>query len=154
MTRRLNKKEDGLAPLDVHIGMRVRQRRQLLGLTQQDVAEKIKVRYQQIQKYERGVNRISASTLHDIAEVLNIPVSFFYEEYDSDVEPGTSNYDYAKGFAEDGQVPFEGDDPLLRRETMNLIRSYYSIRDEKQRKKIYELIRSLAEEENSQKDTQ
>ena len=150
----MNKKEDGLAPLDVHIGMRVRQRRQLLGLTQQDVAEKINVRYQQIQKYERGVNRISASTLHDIAEVLNIPVSFFYEEYDSDIEPGAANYDYAKGFAEDGQVPFEGDDPLLRRETMNLIRSYYSIRDEKQRKKIYELIRSLAEEENSKKKDQ
>lgn len=141
------KKDESLAPLDIHIGMRIRQRRQLLGLTQQDIAEKINVRYQQIQKYERGINRVSASTLHDIADVLNIPVSFFYEEYTAEFEPGTQEYGYAKGFAEDGQVPFEGDDPMLRRETMNLIRSYYNIRDEKQRKKIYELIRSLADDQ-------
>lgn len=73
-------------PLDRHVGRRVRLRRTLLGLTQQELGEQIGVTFQQIQKYERGTNRISASRLWEIARVLKVPVSFFFEDFQEDAE--------------------------------------------------------------------
>ncbi len=138
-----DKNEDiKLDTIDAHVGMRIRQRRNLLGLTQGDIAEKLNIRYQQVQKYERGQNRVAASTLFQLSKILQIPVNFFFDEYES-----TSHLETPVGFAEDKQATFEGDDPMLKRETMNLVRAYYNIKDEKQRKRVYELIRSLASEE-------
>ena len=139
----INEKDDEarLDSIDAHVGMRIRQRRNLLGLTQGDIAEKLNIRYQQVQKYERGQNRVAASTLYHLSKILQIPVTFFFDDYEDSIIATE-----AAGFAEDKQAPFEGDDPMLRRETMNLIRAYYNIKDEKQRKRIYELVRSLADE--------
>lgn len=80
-------------PLDRHVGRRVRLRRTLLGLTQQELGEQIGVTFQQIQKYERGTNRISASRLWEISRVLKVPVSFFFEDYREEDEPVASSQD-------------------------------------------------------------
>ncbi len=143
--RKENSKESlgDLDPLDVQIGARVKQRRQLLGMTQKDLAEKLNVKYQQVQKYERGINRVSASTLHDVSNVLGIEIGYFYEGYDTDFTQEETVSD--AGLSDNEQAPFQGDDPLVKKETMNLVRAYYSIKDDKQRKQIYDLVRSLAD---------
>ena len=137
------KKDELVNKIDAHVGKRIRQRRNLLGLTQGDLAEHLDIRYQQAQKYERGQNRVAAGTLYQLSQILQIPVKYFFEDVDSETGPKLA----AVGMAEGEQQPFAGDDPLLKRETMNLVRAYYNIPDEKQRKRVYELIRSLSEED-------
>ncbi len=115
-------------PVDVHVGQRVRQRRWMLGMTQQQLAENVGIKFQQIQKYETGMNRISASRLWDIAEALDVAVSFFFE-----------------GLHGDDAVAGEGTPDLtVDREAMELVRSYYSI-PEIQRRRLFELARSLSD---------
>ena len=81
-------------PVDVHVGKRIRHRRWMVSMTQQQLAEKVGIKFQQIQKYETGMNRVSASRLWDIAEALDVPVAFFFEGYDDDdtAEVGTQAY--------------------------------------------------------------
>lgn len=131
-----------LDTFDVHIGSRLRQRRHLLGYTQKDVANHLGIKYQQVQKYERGQNRIASSTLFNISKFLQIPVDFFFTGVEGSFEQTTNS---SVGFAENDQTPFDGEDPMQKRETMNLIRAYYSIDDLKKRKHIYDLVRSMAE---------
>lgn len=128
-------------PLDIHIGIRLKQRRNLVGLTQSGLAEKLGIQYQQIQKYERGLNRVSASALFRLSKILKVPVDFFYDEFSQGDIPSEM-----KGFAEPSQTPFEGENPMLRKETMNLVRAYYGIKDEGQRKKVFDLIRTMSDE--------
>ena len=73
-------------PIDVHVGRRMRLRRQLLGLSQETLAAMLGLTFQQVQKYERGMNRIGASRLWDISKVLNVPISFFYDDMDPDTD--------------------------------------------------------------------
>ncbi len=115
-------------PVDVHVGQRVRQRRWMLGMTQQQLAENVGIKFQQIQKYETGMNRISASRLWDIAEALDVAVAFFFEGLHGEVE--------MNGAA----TP----DLTVDREAMELVRSYYSI-PEVQRRRLFELARSLSD---------
>jgi transcriptional regulator with XRE-family HTH domain len=118
-------------PVDVHVGKRVRHRRWLVGMTQQQLAEKVGIKFQQIQKYETGANRISASRLWDIADALEVPVSFFFEgldEADKAVDSKTS-------------VPA---DLMGDKEALDLIRSYYAI-PENQRRRLFELARVLSD---------
>ncbi len=115
-------------PVDVHVGQRVRQRRWMLGMTQQQLAESVGIKFQQIQKYETGMNRISASRLWDIAEALDVAVSFFFE--------GLHGEEAVNGDA----TP----DLTVDREAMELVRSYYSI-PEVQRRRLFELARSLSD---------
>ncbi len=114
-------------PVDVHVGQRVRQRRWMMGMTQQALAERVGIKFQQIQKYETGTNRISASRLWDIAAALEVPVSFFFEGLD-------------------GQV-FEADDArgdiLTDKEALELVRAYYAI-PEAQRRRLFDLARVLS----------
>jgi transcriptional regulator with XRE-family HTH domain len=119
-------------PVDVHVGQRVRQRRWMVGMTQQQLAEKVGIKFQQIQKYETGMNRISASRLWDIAHALEVPISFFFEGLDA--EQGAST-------AEGGKVP---GDIMGDREALELVRSYYSI-PETQRRRLFDLARVLSE---------
>ncbi|MFN3144017.1 MAG: helix-turn-helix domain-containing protein [Paracoccaceae bacterium] len=119
-------------PVDVHVGQRVRQRRWMVGMTQQQLAEKVGIKFQQIQKYETGMNRISASRLWDIAHALEVPISFFFEGLES--EQGASA-------AEGGKVP---GDIMGDREALELVRSYYSI-PETQRRRLFDLARVLSE---------
>ena len=114
--------------IDEHLGRRLRRRRRLLGLTQQELAQACGVRFQQIQKYECGANRMSAARLWLIAEALNAPVGYFFE-----------------GLADGGdQRPRENGEILARKETQDLIRAYYQL-DERPRRRLLDLAKSLNE---------
>ncbi|MBV6638340.1 MAG: helix-turn-helix transcriptional regulator [Mameliella sp.] len=119
-------------PVDVHVGKRIRHRRWLVGMTQQQLAERVDIKFQQIQKYETGANRVSASRLWDIAEALDVPVSFFFE--------GIENENAAEeGAAESVPADIMGD-----KEALDLVRSYYAI-PENQRRRLFELARVLSD---------
>lgn len=119
-------------PVDVHVGKRVRHRRWMVGMTQQQLAEKVGIKFQQIQKYETGMNRVSASRLWDIAEALEVPVSFFFEGIDEQVDASA---------AESTLVP---GDIMADKEALELVRSYYAI-PENQRRRLFELARVLSD---------
>jgi transcriptional regulator with XRE-family HTH domain len=117
-------------PVDVHVGKRIRHRRWTLGTTQQQLAERVGIKFQQVQKYETGMNRVSASRLWDIAAALGVPVSFFFEGMD--------------GIAADGAGADRPSDILSDREALELLRSYYAI-PEAQRRRLFDLARVLSE---------
>jgi transcriptional regulator with XRE-family HTH domain len=120
--------------------MQLRQRRSLLGLSQEKLAEQVGITFQQIQKYENGANRISASRLFEFSKVLDIPVTFFFENSND------AGLRIASGFAENEQADFEGpEDVMKRKETLELIRVYYSIENPKVRKDLFKLVKSMAE---------
>jgi transcriptional regulator with XRE-family HTH domain len=126
-------------PIDVHVGSRVRFRRMLIGMSQEKLGEKLGLTFQQIQKYEKGINRIGASRLFDLAQVLGVAVQFFYEEAPSmDPQPMV-----AAGFAatptESSIVEF-----LRSRDGLELNRAFVRISDAKARRAIVDLVRSLA----------
>ncbi len=131
------------SPIDVHVGGRVRLRRTLLGMSQEKLGEALGLTFQQVQKYERGVNRIGASRLFDLARVLDVPIGFFFDDMPDSLggSPGALRGRVA-GFAEN-QEGFE-DDALNRRETLELVRAYYRITEPAVRKRVFELIKSLA----------
>lgn len=116
-------------PVDVHVGKRIRHRRWMVGTTQQQLAEKVGIKFQQIQKYETGMNRVSASRLWDIAHALAVPVSFFFEGLDQ----GTTD--------PQGDMP---SDVLADKEALELLRSYYAI-PENQRRRLFDLARVLSD---------
>lgn len=132
----------GINPVDQHVGMRVRQRRTLLGLSQEKLGEMLGLTFQQIQKYERGANRIGASRLFDIANVLSVDVGYFFEDMSGEVQ-ARSPRKVAPGFAEPMPSPFEHD-PMTRRETLELVRAYYKIENEGVRRRLLDLARSLS----------
>ncbi len=130
------------SPIDIHVGSRVRLRRTLLGMSQEKLGEALGLTFQQVQKYERGVNRIGASRLFDLARVLDVPIGFFFDDMpDAMGGSATSRRRGMMGFAET-QEGFE-DDTLHRRETLELVRAYYRITDPSVRKRVFELIKSL-----------
>lgn len=118
-------------PVDVHVGKRIRHRRWLVGMTQQQLAESVGIKFQQIQKYETGANRVSASRLWDIADALDVEVSFFFEGLDSE------NTERDDG----NSVP---SDLLGDKEALDLVRSYYAI-PENQRRRLFDLARVLSD---------
>ncbi len=117
----------GPHPIDVHVGFRLRLRRNLLGLTLQTLAKAVGVTYQQLQKYERGVNRIGASRLFNLSQVLDVPISFFFEGL-SPAAAGAGRKRRAKGFSEAPASAIDFD-VLSKRETIKLIRAYYRVTD-------------------------
>ena len=117
-------------PVDEHVGKRVRHRRWMIGMTQQQLADKVGIKFQQIQKYETGMNRVSASRLWDIAEALSVPVSFFFEGLEEGEETQAAG-------------GLQGD-ILADKEALELVRSYYAI-PENQRRRLFELARVLSE---------
>ncbi|WP_245913527.1 helix-turn-helix domain-containing protein [Caenispirillum bisanense] len=127
-------------PVDVHVGSRVRLRRTLLGLSQEKLGEAIGLTFQQVQKYERGANRIGASRLWDLSRVLDVPVSFFFEEMDESVA-SRSPRNVLRGAEEVAETEA---DPMTKRETLELVRAYYRIVDPHVRKRIYDLAKTLA----------
>ena len=129
-------------PIDVHVGGRVRLRRTLLGMSQEKLGEAIGLTFQQVQKYERGANRIGASRLFDLSRVLDVPVSFFFDDMSDDVSQQSPRMMVA-GLAEEVASRFEAD-PMTKRETLELVRAYYRIIDSHVRKRIFELAKALA----------
>jgi transcriptional regulator with XRE-family HTH domain len=129
-------------PIDVHVGARVRLRRTLLGMSQEKLGEALGLTFQQVQKYERGTNRIGASRLFDLSRVLEVPVSFFFEEMASEVAE-RSPAQLQSGVAEERPSEFEAD-PMAKRETLELVRAYYRINNLTVRKRVFELAKSIA----------
>ncbi len=119
-------------PVDVYVGKRVRQRRWMVGMTQQQLAEKVGIKFQQIQKYETGMNRVSASRLWDIAASLGVSVSFFFDGLGDGATTEVQTTTAVPG------------DILADKEALELIRSYYSI-PENQRRRLFELARVLSD---------
>ena len=128
-------------PVDIHVGGRVRQRRTLLGLSQEKLGDAVGLTFQQIQKYERGANRIGASRLFQLSRILDVPISFFFE--DIPVNLRTAEGQVTIGLREREQITLEPD-PLARRETLEMVRAYYRISNPKVRKRLFELTKSMA----------
>jgi transcriptional regulator with XRE-family HTH domain len=114
-------------PVDAHVGKRIRHRRWMIGMTQQQLADKVGIKFQQIQKYETGMNRVSASRLWDIADALGVTIAFFFE-----------------GLVEGSNVVSAGQDMMADKEALELVRSYYAI-PEAQRRRLFDLARVLSE---------
>ncbi len=122
-------------PVDVHVGKRVRHRRWMVGMTQQQLGDIVGIKFQQIQKYETGMNRISASRLWDIAQALGVSISFFFEGFEAEegsVEAPTAVPETQRG------------DLLADKEALELVRSYYAI-PEAQRRRLFDLARVLSD---------
>ncbi|WP_275788013.1 helix-turn-helix domain-containing protein [Pararhizobium gei] len=131
-----NKKKPN--PIDIHVGSRIRLRRTMLGLSQEKLGESLGITFQQIQKYEKGTNRVGASRLQNISSILNVPVSFFFEDAPGDnsgpsgmAEASSSNY----------VVDF-----LSSSEGLQLNRAFVKISDPKVRRKLVDLVKALAVE--------
>ena len=128
--------------IDLHVGKRLRRRRRLLGLTQQQLAEKVGIRFQQIQKYECGANRVTASRLYECAVILNVPVGYFYENMPQSITAASP-------------VPPANDrdliaaDVLSQKETLELIRAYYKLGD-RPRRRLLDLAKALQDESSSE----
>jgi len=118
-------------PVDIHVGGKVRQQRTLLGFSQEKLGEAVGLTFQQIQKYERGANRIGSSRLFDLSRVLDVPVSYFFEDIPDQAKDETSETDT--------------NNPMARRETLELVRAYYRIPTANVRKRLFELAKSLSE---------
>lgn len=129
-------------PIDVHVGKRVRLRRNLLGMSQEKLAKEVGLTFQQIQKYEKGANRIGASRLYQFSRILNVPVSFFFE----DVPPEVSdNYKTTgTGMSDVPQAAFQTANRLAEKETLDLVEAYYRITRDGARRKVLDLMRELS----------
>ncbi|MCC7048446.1 MAG: helix-turn-helix transcriptional regulator [Alphaproteobacteria bacterium] len=129
----------GSHPIDVHVGARIRLRRTLLGLSQERLGELIGLTFQQVQKYERGSNRVGASRLYDLSRVLDVPMSFFFEDMTEELpaKPG-------KRRASDERAEFDGKAPIAKRETLELVRAYYRIDDTSVRQRVFDLIKTMS----------
>jgi transcriptional regulator with XRE-family HTH domain len=130
----------GPIPIDVHVGGRVRLRRTLLGMSQERLGDALGLTFQQVQKYERGANRIGSSRLFHLSQILDVPVSFFFDDMPP-LDP-----DALPGLGEQKQAEFKPD-PLVKRETLELVRAYYKITDPGARKRLFELTKAIAKME-------
>ncbi|MBC6440627.1 MAG: helix-turn-helix transcriptional regulator [Rhodospirillales bacterium] len=124
-------------PIDIHVGGRVRLRRTLLGMSQETLAEALGLTFQQVQKYERGANRIGSSRLFKLSQILDVPVDFFFDAMAEETAR-------AGGAAPPDSRPEDpsGPDALTRRETLELVRAYYRIPDDRLRRRVYELVKA------------
>lgn len=132
-----NKKKPN--PIDIHVGSRIRLRRTMLGMSQEKLGEALGITFQQIQKYEKGTNRVGASRLQNISTILNVPVSFFFEDAPGD--PQTSQPGMAEANSSNYVVDF-----LSSSEGLQLNRAFIKIPDPKVRRKLVDLVKSLASE--------
>lgn len=128
--------------IDLHVGKRLRRRRRLLGLTQQQLAEKVGIRFQQIQKYESGANRVTASRLYELATTLNVPVGYFYEGMPQSIT-------VASPVSPANDRDLIAADVLSQKETLELIRAYYKLGD-RPRRRLLDLAKALQDEATSE----
>ncbi|MCD2174505.1 helix-turn-helix domain-containing protein [Rhizobium sp. C4] len=133
----VNKKKPN--PIDIHVGSRIRLRRTMLGMSQEKLGESLGITFQQIQKYEKGTNRVGASRLQNISNILNVPVSFFFEDAPGDTSSGQA------GMAEASSSNYVVDF-LSSSEGLQLNRAFVKISDAKVRRKLVDLVKALAAE--------
>ncbi len=128
-------------PVDRHVGTRVRMRRMLIGMSQEKLGEALGITFQQVQKYEKGMNRISASRLQQTSRVLGVPIDYFYE--------GAPQFDAeaAGGFAESQSPAYMAE--LTTNDGLNLLKAFASIKSARVRRRVVELVRALAEDDQA-----
>jgi transcriptional regulator with XRE-family HTH domain len=136
-----NKKKPN--PIDIHVGSRIRLRRTMLGMSQEKLGESLGITFQQIQKYEKGTNRVGASRLQNISQILNVPVSFFFEDAPGD--GGGTGPGMAEASSSNYVVDF-----LSSSEGLQLNRAFVKISDPKVRRKLVDLVKALAAEAESE----
>lgn len=133
-------------PIDIHVGNRIRMRRNILGWSQEKLGDLLGLTFQQIQKYEKGLNRVSASRLWDFSVVMDTPISFFYDDMDKSVARQSprmfSNPEADATLNEDLEV-FNAD-PMLKQETLELVRAYYKISNRQAAKHLFDLIVAMS----------
>ena len=128
--------------VDVHVGKRVRLRRTLLGLSQEQLGASLNITFQQVQKYERGASRNSASYLCDISQILDVQISYFFDDMTDDTMRSSP-----RRVSRGESIDFDDEnacDPMARRETLELVLTYYSVESSKVRKRVSEMVKSLA----------
>lgn len=135
----MNDKKKQPNPIDIHVGSRIRLRRTMLGMSQEKLGESLGITFQQVQKYEKGTNRVGASRLQNISAILNVPVSFFFEDAPGDKVPAGGMEESSATYV----VNF-----LSSSEGLQLNRSFVKISDPKVRRRIIELVKSLADEDD------
>lgn len=123
-------------PVDIHVGSRVRLRRTLLGMSQEKLGAALGLTFQQVQKYERGTNRIGSSRLYQLGRILEVPVSFFFDDMPSETVASAPSAPQAEAEV------FDQED-LSKRETLELVRAYYRINDPAVRKRVFELVKAV-----------
>ena len=131
------------AAIDDHVGARIRVRRMIIGMSQEQLGASIGVAFQQVQKYERGANRIGASRLYDLSRVLDVPLSFFFE----DMAPGLAGSPVKGEHKPKGMTEFESSyqaEPVMKRETLELVRAYLKIADTQLRRRVFDLAKAIA----------
>jgi len=126
-------------PVDVHVGARVRLRRTLLGMSQEKLGDALGLTFQQVQKYERGTNRIGASRLYHLSRVLDVPVQFFFDEFDHARMPAA----HGAGLSEPPAAAFEGEKGVGR-DSLELMRVYQRITDLALRRRLFDLAKAIA----------
>ena len=131
-------------PIDLHVGSRVRMRRSLLGMSQERLASELGITFQQVQKYERGSNRIGASRLWDLAQVVGVNVDFFYQDIDASTTDKSPRKIYAHPELSEDICEFDMD-TLLRRDVSTLLRAYTKIEDPRLQKNILDLVLALSD---------
>ena len=129
--------------IDMHVGKRVRLRRTLLGMSQEQLGGELNITFQQVQKYERGGNRISSSRSWDISQILDVPVNYFFDDM-SEITMKSSPRKVSQGADVSSISDEQIKDPMARRETLELFRTYYSIEKPIVRKRVSEMVKSIA----------
>lgn len=135
--------DNSIGPVDVHVGSRIAARRKLLQVSQKDLADRLGITFQQVQKYEKGVNRIGAGRLFSIAMLLGVDVSYFYSDMPSDIFASLPEYDPARGmgFFQNGRI-VKLCDPMQSTEATIFLKAYYSL-PLKCRHALFEMLTSL-----------
>jgi len=141
-------RESRPSPIDIHVGSRIRLRRTLLGMSQERLGEALGLTFQQVQKYERGVNRVGASRLFDLSRVLDVPISFFFDDLPESLANTYGTHLNRRGGGLTEMQDGFADDALNRRETLELVRAYYRITDPAVRKRVFDLIKSMGPSES------
>ena len=142
---RIKTEDSGPNPVDVYIGNKVKARRLILGLSQEELAKSIGLTFQQVQKYERGTNRISVSRLIDIGKALKAPIDYFFDGVAASALGMKSAL--IKGFADTKQEPFEPDQ-LTKRDVLELVRAYSRIKSPQLKKQIIEMAKAMSNTSN------
>ena len=127
-------------PIDVYVGVRLRMRRSLLGMSQEALGAALGLTFQQVQKYERGANRIGASRLYDLAHALGVGIDYFYEDISEDIIAASPRH-MVHAISE---PDLRQANVLGNRETLDLVRAYYRIYDPEVRKRVHQLAKALA----------
>ena len=151
----MKKKEEGLDPIDVHVGSKVRARRLLMGLSQDALAKLIGLTFQQVQKYERGTNRISVSRLIGIAKALQVPVNYFFGDTIINDKAFSQGGLAIEGFSDIDQENYNQEnynidiEPLAKRDVMELVKAYSSIKNQNLKKQLLEMAKTMAKTDNT-----